>query len=81
MKIVFCAINSAYVHSNFAVRKLKKYTNEGIIKEYTVNQQKDSIYSSLLMENADIYCFSSYIWNIKLMEKIAEMLKKQSILL
>ncbi len=77
MKVILCAINSSYVHKNLAILKMEKYFDFPVVlKEYTINQTLNSIYSDLILEKADVYCFSSYIWNIELLIKLSEMIKK-----
>ncbi len=76
MKTVLCAVNSAYIHKSLALLKLSAYIKEAVSLEFTVNQPKDFVYNALLQENADVYCFSSYIWNITYIEQIALRLKK-----
>lgn len=78
MKTVLCAINAKYTHSSLALRYIEKY-NAGrdiCICEYTINDSIYNIYKSLLNEKADIYAFSCYIWNIEVILKVAEMIKK-----
>ena len=52
MKIMLAACNAKYIHSNLAVYDLKayaqKYASNVILKEYTINQQKDDILLSLI---------------------------------
>ena len=77
MKTVLCAVNSAYIHKNLAVMKLSAYLKGRVsVAEFNVNTPRDSVYNELLKENADIYCFSTYIWNIEYIKAIAERLKK-----
>lgn len=77
MKTVLCAVNSAYIHKNLAVMKLSAYLKDRVsVAEFNVNTPRDSVYNELLKENADVYCFSTYIWNIEYIKAIAERLKK-----
>ncbi|MDO4601039.1 MAG: B12-binding domain-containing radical SAM protein [Eubacteriales bacterium] len=80
MKILLAACNAKYIHSNLAVYNLRayaeKYRENIILKEYTINQQKDEILRDIYLENPDIICFSCYIWNISFVKEIAEDLKK-----
>lgn len=75
MKIVLAAINSKYIHSNLAVYSLKayagKYAEEIEIAEYTINQQVDDILMDLYKKQADVFCFSCYIWNLSYVEELA----------
>lgn len=77
MKTVLCAVNSAYIHKNLAVLKLSKYIGDKVkVREFNVNSPRDFIYNELLTEKAEVYCFSTYIWNIECIKAISERLKK-----
>ena len=47
MKILLVACNAKYIHSNLAVYDLQAYASDYadhiVLKEYTINQQKDDI--------------------------------------
>lgn len=47
MKILLAACNAKYIHSNLAVFNLKacakEYDSNVVLREYTINQQKDDI--------------------------------------
>ncbi|HOH89026.1 MAG TPA: B12-binding domain-containing radical SAM protein, partial [Bacillota bacterium] len=68
--ILLSAINAKYIHSNLAVRYLKKYCEtqiEGIdIAEFSINDNISSILKKLYCSDAGIYGFSCYIWNISM---------------
>ncbi len=78
MKTVLVAFNARFSHSSLALRYIRTYNKEKNIEiaEYTINDRISHSYASLLKKDADIYCFSVYIWNIEITLKIAEMLKK-----
>lgn len=80
MKILLAACNAKYIHSNLAVYNLRAYAEDYrkniILKEYTINQQKDEILRDIYLEKPDIICFSCYIWNISFVKELAEDLKK-----
>ena len=80
MKILLAACNAKYIHSNLAVYNLRAYAGEYrehiILKEYTINQQKDEILRDIYLEKPDIICFSCYIWNVSFVKEIAQDLKK-----
>ena len=80
MKILLNAINAKYIHSNLAVYDLQAYARQYqqhiLLKEYTINQQKDEIKNDLYEEKPDVICFSCYIWNISFVKELAEDLKK-----
>jgi len=79
-KILLSAVNAKFIHSNLAVRYLKKYCEtqiEGIsIAEFTINDNINNILKKLYSSDADIYGFSCYIWNISLILNICSSLKK-----
>lgn len=85
MKVLLIALNAKYVHSNLAVRDIEayakkhsKYTGCLEVKEYTINQNLDSILQMIYKEKADIIAFSCYIWNIKEIISIAKEFHKIS---
>ena len=51
MKVLLCAINAKYIHSNLAVLSLRAYSREAakkagwevVIKEYTINHYEEYI--------------------------------------
>lgn len=80
MKILLAACNAKYIHSNLAVYQLKayakKYKEQLLIKEYTINQQKDDILRDIYYSGAQIVCFSCYIWNISFIRELLGELPK-----
>ena len=80
VKIALLALNSSYIHTNLAVRSIRdSLTSAGYsadILEYNIKDRRGAILSALYREAADIYGFSSYIWNISQMLSIADDLKK-----
>ena len=80
MKILLTAINSKFIHSNLAVRYLKSFTNdlpyEGKIREFTINDREERILEEIIKEDPDVVAFSTYIWNVELIERLANLIKK-----
>ena len=80
MKILLAACNAKYIHSNLAVYDLQayaaKYADHIILKEYTINQQKDDIMRDIYLEHPDVVCVSSYIWNISFVKELMADLTK-----
>ena len=86
MKVVLAALNAKYVHSNLAVYDLAAYAKahdpskladiDLEVKEYTINQNLDSIMKALYLEKPCVVAFSCYIWNISEILTIAKELKK-----
>ena len=74
MKIILTAVNAKYIHSNLAVYTLQASAEKaGVfpeIREFTINQSKDSMLRSLFLEHADVVCVSCYIWNISIVEDL-----------
>jgi anaerobic magnesium-protoporphyrin IX monomethyl ester cyclase len=77
MKTVLVSLNARFAHSSLALRYLKQYNAEFdiVIKEFSINDSLEHMYSILLKEQGDIYGFSCYIWNLELTLKLAEMIK------
>ena len=80
MKILLAACNAKYIHSNLAVFSLKAYAEEYhehiLLREYTINQQKDDIMRDIYKAGADVVCFSCYIWNISFVRELMTDLAK-----
>ncbi|MDO4519634.1 MAG: B12-binding domain-containing radical SAM protein [Eubacteriales bacterium] len=80
MKILLTACNAKYIHSNLAVYDLNAYANKYhdhiVLKEYTINQNKDEVLKSIYQENPDVICFSCYIWNISYVKELVADLAK-----
>ena len=74
MKVLITAIDSKFIHSNLAVRYLKKFTKdlnyEGKIKELTINDREERILEEIIKEKPDIVAFSTYIWNVELISRV-----------
>lgn len=83
MKLLLCAVNAKYIHSNLAVYSLKAYSQEIAkehgwevkLKEYTINHYTEDILQDIYKEKADVVVFSCYIWNISMIYDICEDLK------
>ena len=80
MKILLAACNAKYIHTNLAVYDLQayasEYTDHIILKEYTINQQKDDIMRDIYLEHPDVVCVSCYIWNISFVKELMADLAK-----
>ncbi len=80
MKILLAACNAKYIHSDLAVYDLQayaaKYADHIILKEYTINQQKDDIMRDIYLEHPDVVCVSCYIWNISFVKELMADLTK-----
>ncbi len=81
MKILLTAINTKYIHTNYAVRCLKAYleshtAHTAEIAEYTINHEIDRILRELYEKKPDLLGFSCYIWNIEYVKELTLELKK-----
>ncbi|WP_160690669.1 B12-binding domain-containing radical SAM protein [Clostridium sp. C2-6-12] len=80
MKVLITAIDSKFIHSNLAVRYLKNFTRdlnyEAKIKELTINDREERILEEIIKEKPDIVAFSTYIWNVELISRVANLIKR-----
>ena len=85
MKINLVSINSKFIHSSLAALSISKMYNvyadkldvtmpELTVTETTINDSFDSIVYSV-MNGADVYAFSVYIWNVSLVERLCRHIK------
>lgn len=80
MKIILCAVNAKFIHTNIAVRMIKQYCEKHTqcdisVCEYTINNYAEDIVQDLYTRNPDVLAFSCYIWNIELIRKISTMIR------
>ncbi len=79
MKITLFALNGSYNHTNLALRRLRPFLEkEGYnvtVVEAGLRDGDSALLESLHRENADMYGFSCYIWNINRMISLAKDLK------
>lgn len=80
MKLLLCAVNAKFIHTNLAVYNLAAYAKDSgmdiCLSEYTINNRTEEILKELYRQKADIIAFSCYIWNIKMILELAEGLHK-----
>ncbi len=80
MKFLLAAVNAKYIHSNLALYDLRAYCRdfkENIeLAEYTINDTVDHILEDIFQREPDAVAFSCYIWNIVLIEQLADELCK-----
>ncbi len=80
MKILLTTLNSKYVHSNLALKYLYTVTageySDLDVREFTINNDPNYIYTELVRANYDMICFSCYLWNIEQIKPLAADLKK-----
>ena len=79
MKVLLTAINSKFVHSNLAVRYLKAFTKDmdyvSQIREFSINDREENILEEIIKEKPDVVAFSTYIWNIEMINKLSNLIK------
>ena len=81
MKTLLVGINSKYIHSNLAIRYIKKYVEKNSeykikIREWTINNHIEKIIKDIYNEKPEILAFSVYIWNSEYVFKIIKEIKK-----
>lgn len=80
MKVLLTTLNAKYIHSSLALKYLKvvcqKVVPNTILKEYTINNHLLDIVGDIYSEEPDIIGFACYIWNIEMVLKIAQTIKK-----
>lgn len=80
MKILLVTLDSKFIHANLAVRYLKNFCkDDGFdieIKEFTINQKQEYMLGEIFSANADLICFSSYVWNIEYVKELAYIIKE-----
>lgn len=83
MRTLLVAINSQFVHTNLAILYLKSACSEiGNVDtvEFSINDPIHRIYSGIVRQKPDVVAFSCYIWNIELVSKLCEDLKKHCLI-
>ncbi len=66
MKILLSTLHSKYIHASLALPYLQAYCQdlaEFQIREFTVNEPKESVLAQIVELGVDVVCFSVYIWN------------------
>ena len=81
MKIVLFSLNASRVHTNLAIRCLSESLKKNgfgdvTLIERTEKDNRNDTLSALYQEKADLYGFSTYIWNVEAHLKLAENLKQ-----
>ncbi len=82
MKLVLFSYNASHYHTNLALRALRTAVRDletppsVSVLEFSLKDKRDAVLHALYSENAPVYGFSAYIWNITETLSIAESLKK-----
>ncbi len=74
-RICVVAVNSKYTHSSLAIRYFRENCGCGIF-ECSVNDNILDVFSKMSGIDADIFAFSTYIWNVEYVLKLASVLKE-----
>ena len=79
MKVLLTALNSKYIHSNLAIRYLKAFAKdlnyEASIREFSINDREERILKEIIEEKPDVVAFSTYIWNVEMIRRVASLIK------
>lgn len=79
MKLLLVGLNSRYTHISLGIYSICSYLKSKNIKcdvaEYTINDPYENIFYSICEKKPDVVGFSTYIWNIKLAERLSRDLK------
>lgn len=75
---LFVAINAKYVHTSLAVRYLRNAAGEERAKifECSINDSITNVAESIFKSGEKHILFSCYLWNIEMVLKLCEILKK-----
>lgn len=82
MKIVLFAYNASHYHTSLAIRTLRTALYDldeppkTVLLEFSLKDKRDSVLNALYKEDAEVYGFSAYIWNVTETLAVAESLKK-----
>jgi len=67
MRTLLTTLHSKYIHASLALPCLAAYCGEEcseiLIGEYSVNEPKENLLAQIAVWNADVICFSVYLWN------------------
>lgn len=79
MKVVLCAVNAKYIHSNLAVLYLAEVGQAAgfdcVVREFSINQPPGYMLSEISHYRPAVVAFSCYIWNIEIVLKLCDDLK------
>ncbi|MCK5913330.1 MAG: DUF4080 domain-containing protein, partial [Desulfuromusa sp.] len=80
MRTLLTTLHSKYIHASLALPCLAAYCGEEcgeiIIGEYSVNEPKEIILAQLVDWDADVICFSVYLWNRLATLELVDCLKR-----
>lgn len=74
MRILLAAADSKFIHSNLALRYLKKIADHSShdvwLFETTINDDVDHVLADLISHHPNLLVFSCYIWNISFIRQL-----------
>jgi len=81
MNALLVAINAKYIHTNIAVRYLQKFAAPHLsepprILEMTINNRTDQILDEIFRHDPQVLLFSTYIWNVRMVQDLAREYRK-----
>lgn len=78
MKTLLIGVNARYSHANPAIRLLHQVCDgmETEIYEAGLKDRPFDVLADLIDRDAQVYAFSTYIWNIEIIRHLAELLRK-----
>lgn len=80
MNILFCALNSKFIHSSLAPWYLKAAVegdtkSRAMVFEGTINENEEILLDKILKYDFDMIGFSTYIWNVKSVLSLSKKIK------
>lgn len=79
-QVVLVAINAKFCHTSLAVRSLGAYLRQNGIEtvrcEFTINESADDLLEALVETGGTTFCFSCYLWNMALVQRLGRELKQ-----
>jgi len=80
MRTLLTTLHSKYIHASLALPCLAAYCGdqcgENLIREYSVNEPKEIVLAQIVACDADVICFSVYLWNRVATFEIVDCLKR-----
>jgi anaerobic magnesium-protoporphyrin IX monomethyl ester cyclase len=81
MKILLATLHAKYVHNSLALPCIAASCKEvegtaTVIREFTVNEQRDRVLAAVVETDPDVAAFSCYIWNIEETLRLVSDLKR-----
>lgn len=74
--MLLVGINAKFIHSNLAIRYIARMDERYSFREYTISDRPEQIAGDLFKTGARVFLFSCYIWNLEIVLKVCDILKK-----